>query len=764
MRRLLLVPVLILACAVLLAARPAMAQDQRAFLDLTVNGVAKGDALVVMRGSDALVAVAALSDAGLLEFGGRRETVDGQEVVSLQSLQPDVAFTFNERDLTLALTVAPALLPATVHELQSARPAGVVYRRDSSVFLNYAINAGGSREYDLFTESGATVGRALVYNTFSMSRRGPVRGLTNVTIDQPDVVRRWTFGDTFAGGGALAGDALVAGVTVSREFALDPYFVRYPTLSVTTPISTPSVVELHVNGRMVRQEQVQPGRLDLRNLPLTTGHNDARIVVRDAFGGTQEMSTTYYLTASVLARGVQDYQYSAGMTRGALGHASFDYQTPVVLARHRIGLTDSLTAGGRVEVGNGVVSGGPTVNMRLPFGEIEGSTAFSQAGGRQGTAALGTYMYAGRTISGGGSLRVMSPEYATISMGPGSQRSRAEASVFAAVPIKQRISLSLQHTQASMVAAPPRIRTALQASAQVFSRGDVVVSAGRVRDERGRGLEASIGLTVRMGGRTTATTSATSDREGMRTAVDVQQTLPTTNGFGYQLRSETGSQAMSGVLQYQGRYGRYELRREMIGTMQRTNVSIAGALVGIGGGVYPTRPIRSSFALVRVPGVRDVRGFASNQEVGRTDGSGNLLVTDLLPYYANQLNISDSDVPIDYSISKVSFTLAPPYRGGALVIFPVEQVRSISGKIQVVAGGMERSATYGELTLVVDGKDVASPIGSDGRFYFENVKGGRHPATVQYAEGTCALTVEVPAATGPVVELGTIRCTVPGAR
>jgi hypothetical protein len=138
-------------------------------------------------------------------------------------------------------------------------------------------------------------------------------------------------------------------------------------------VATPSVVELHVNGRMVRQEQVQPGRLDLRNLPLTSGHNDARVVIRDAFGGTQELSTTYYMTSSVLAPGLQDYQYSVGMARGALGYASWNYETPVALARHRIGLTDSLTAGGHFEMGRGVVNAGPGVNVRLPFGEIEGA-------------------------------------------------------------------------------------------------------------------------------------------------------------------------------------------------------------------------------------------------------------------------------------------------------------------------------------------------------------------------------------------------------
>jgi len=759
---------LLVFVALLGAPAIARAQDQHTFLDLVVNQVAKGDALVVLRGADALIGVSTLTDAGLAGFEGRRETIDRQPFVSLQSLRPDVTFSVNERDLTLTLTVSATLLPAVVRDLQADRPRDLVYRRNSSLFLNYALNAGDDRNYDVQTESGATVGRALIYNTFSMNQRGPVRGLSSVNIDQSRALRRWTIGDSFAGGAALGGDPLVAGVTVSREFSLDPYFVRYPTLSVSTPVLTPSVVELHVDGRMVRQEQVQPGRLDLRNLPLTTGHNDAQVVVRDAFGGTRELSTTYYLTSSVLARGVQDYQYSAGMTRGPLGYASWNYERPVALARHRIGLTDSLTAGGHVEVTPGLINGGPSLNIRLPFGEVEGAAAFSQrgpstalgAGRRRGTAALGSYMYAGRTFSGGGSIRVMSPEYETLTLGHTSQRSRMEASVFAAVPVSHGVSLSVQHTQAAMVSAPSRSRTGLQASAHVFSRANLVMSAARVEDERGGGREMSVGLTVRFGQRTTATTSTSADREGTRTAVDVQQSLPTSTGFGYQLRTQTGSNVASGVLQYQGKYGRYDLRREMVGNIQHSTVSAAGALVAIGGGVYATRPVTSSFALVRVPGVGNVRGFASHQEIGKTDRGGNLLVPNLLPYYANQLNISDADVPIDYSISNVSQTLAPPYRGGALVVFPVEQIRSISGRVQITGGEGKRSATYGQLTTRVGGKEMVSPIGSDGKFYFENLPAGKHAAKVQYADGECTVTLDVPASGGAVVNLGTVLCTV----
>jgi outer membrane usher protein len=341
-------------------------------------------------------------------------------------------------------------------------------------------------------------------------------------------------------------------------------------------------------------------------------------------------------------------------------------------------------------------------------------------------------------------------------------------SVFASAPVLKRMTMTAQHSRVMMSDAPVRLRTGIQATAQVFRRADILLSAARVRDERGPGFEVLAGMTVRFGGRTTSTISTDRGRDGVRTAVDVQQPLPVSSGLGYQVRSETTTSgapsSLSGVLQYQARYGRYEVRREMVGTTARSNVTVAGGVVAIGGGVYATRPVRGSYALVRVPNVPNVRGFWSNQEVGRTDGGGNLFVPDLLPYYANQLKIADADVPIDYEITKVDMTLAPPYRGGALALFPVQQIRRISGTLQILDGSRRVPATYGEITVNVDGKEAHSPIGGDGRFYFENLATGRHAAIAKYTGGRCGFSLTIPKSDDPVIDLGTVQCRIEEAR
>jgi len=750
---------LITLVGALAVSAPALAQTQRTFLEVVLNGVPKGDTLVVLREGDALVGAAWLAEAGVTVPPASRVLVENEEVVSLASLAPDVTFTVDERDLRLTVTVSPALLGRLVRDLQQGRPATLVYRRNTSGFVNYALNAGSAGDYDIFSEAGLSAGGALVTSTLSLSRGTVVRGMTSMTLDDRSRIRRWVIGDALAATGTLGGDAVLAGVTVTRDFSVEPYFVRHPTLSLSTPVAAPSVVEVHVNGRLVREERIQPGMLDIRNLPLTTGHNDTRIVIRDPFGGTRELANGYYSTASVLATGVHDYQYSAGVRRASLSNASWTYTAPAALARHRVGLTSILTAGGRIEAAADLVSGGPSVTLRLPFGELEASLAASRSLRGRGTAAAAAYAFSAPRLSAGASMRVLDAGYEALTLTSGSMRPRSELSAFLSLPVGGGISASMQHSYATAQDGSIRTRSEGMMSRRLGRHADLMASAARADEGRGPRIEASVAITIMMGGRTSVTSTVSRTAEGARSAVDLQRPLPMGTGYGYQLRSQPEQNgATSGALQYQGTHGRYEVRYQPSGGRHHASVNVSGALVGIGGGVFATRPVRSSYALVQVPGVKGVRGFSSNQEIGRTNRRGQMFVPDLLPYYANVVNIADTDIPIEYTIPRVQDTVAPPFRGGVLVRFPVQRVQHSEGRILVVIGGVERVPTYGELAVTADGRRYSSPVGAAGEFYFEDLPVGRHEASVDAGGRACAFTLEVPAADAMVARLGTLTC------
>src|SRR5207245_741225 len=127
----------------------------------------------------------------------------------------------------------------------------------------------------------------------------------------------------------------------------DPYFVRQPLPKLSGAILTPSTLDVYMNGVLLRQQQIAPGPFEVRNLPVGSGVGQVSYVVRDAFGRTQEFASPYYSAAGVLADGIADYGYSLGFRRLRFGEQSADYGPPEMLARHRVGFGDWLTAGYR---------------------------------------------------------------------------------------------------------------------------------------------------------------------------------------------------------------------------------------------------------------------------------------------------------------------------------------------------------------------------------------------------------------------------------
>lgn len=737
------------------------AQDQRAVLEIVVNSVPGGEAFVTLRGNDVLVPVSALTSAGLQEFGGRRERLNTTEVVSLASLAPDVTFRIDEANLRLLLTVPPELFRGSVRDLGSGAPAGLEFRTDPSAYVNYSLRYSRNNSVDLFTESVMSVNGMSFYNALTANQRATTRGVTSLTYDDRPRMRRWTFGDAFAYGGPLGGDAWLAGVTFAKEYGIDPYFVRFPTLSLSTPIATPSVMEVYVNGQVVQQEPVAPGRLDIRNVPLTLGRNDARIIVRDAFGGTRELTSTYYLSASALAPGLHDYQYSVGFRREGVGTSNWDYRTPAVVARHRVGVTSSLTLGARAESDFGdVLSVGPTINLRLPFGDFEGAGSASRTDKGWGAAALGGFSFTTRTFSTGGSITLASNRYATLSSIDTDDTSVRQVNLFASSHLGGPITMTVQHAFDERLNDVSRTRTGVLSTIRLGRRMELAVSATRVLDEKGRDRELYAGLTYLFKRASMSLSHRNDRRNGSRFALDAQQPAPVGVGYGAQFRVESGDggDQLTGAARYQSAHGVYEVRQERFGEHTESSVSAMGAIVAIGGSVHATRPVTESFALVRVPGVEGVRAYASNQEIGRTDKKGNLLIPNLQAYYGNILGIDDADVPLLYSVANVRKLLAPPYRGGAVAEFPVERVQRIMGRIVLLGDESRRQVAYGQLDVKIGSEAVSSPLGADGGFYFENLTPGRYPAVVEYRNGQCIAELVVPSSDELTVKLGEIEC------
>ncbi|HTI53842.1 MAG TPA: fimbria/pilus outer membrane usher protein [Verrucomicrobiae bacterium] len=774
--------VLILLLVLLGLTGPAIAQPsetERAILQMSVNGIERGEVVVVLRSPDVLVRVVDLERAGLIGFGGRRETVGSDVYVSLISLTPAVTYELDERALALRLTAVPSSLTTTIQDFLQSRPPGLVYTQDPSAFINTSMTG---IDFDRFTwtgEGGLSIRNTLLYGTAFRDETGVFsRGITSFTVDDRDRLVRWLVGDRFDSTGPLGGSALVGGFSVSREFTLDPYFVRFPTVGLSGAVLTRSVAEVYVNGQLLRREFLPPGPFELRNLPAPVGSGTAEVILRDAFGRQQVISSPFYFTSSLLRAGVQEWSYDVGFRREQQVTGLGEYGPWAVLGRHRVGVTDDLTVGARVEGGADLVSGGPIVTLRLPVGEVELTVAGSRSDTEDGWAGSLAYNYASRLFSVGWALRTFSEHYVTTSLKAPEDRPRLEATALVGFPITTRSTVTLQYTHTDFRDAGPQERVSASVSARLTGRASLFVTASHARQPQQKpDTSVFTGLTYFLGDSTTATASHEVSRHQHTAAVEAQRSLPLGTGLGYRLRAvraeqdlpqEEGRSGGSTVdyqgladLQYQSQYGFYEGTYERINGRNSSTLTAAAGIVAIGGSVHLSRPVQDGYALVNVPGVAGVRASLNNQEVGRTDSRGRLLVPNLLPYYGNRLGISDQDIPIDYSIAVTDRLVAPPVKGGSVVTFPARRVQAFVGAVVVETAGRTVTPAYGQLTVTAEGQTYESPIGRDGEFYLENLPRGRHAAVVDHKDAVCRFTLEAPASAASLVDVGTVHCVVP---
>ena len=251
--------ILMLLCSTALAQQ----KPQRALIDLKVNEEEKGEVLVYLSTSDALIRVSDLTQAGIKSVAGDQRSIQGEQYVSLASLSPDISYKINESTLVLSITAKPELLgTSTKLDLRGGKPAGIIYSNDSSAFLNYAFNVQNFSSWSAFAETGISLHGNLLYSSITRNAQGGfIRGLTNYTINDPERMTSWVAGDRFTNSpDPLGGGSFIGGLSYGTNYSLNPYFVRFPSANVAGALTTPSTIDIYVNGQLVREEQMSPGQ------------------------------------------------------------------------------------------------------------------------------------------------------------------------------------------------------------------------------------------------------------------------------------------------------------------------------------------------------------------------------------------------------------------------------------------------------------------------------------------------------------------------
>lgn len=764
---------------------------------VSVNTEDKGDIFIARTPDrDFLVRVEDLKAIGFRRPIGRVVLLDGEPHISLRSMD-GVSFEFQERGLALKITAKPELLPSQSFEAQGQRRGRGTIPTGGSAFFNYALtssggDAGTQHTLTLAAETGLRMGDFLFLSDGTTLQAGPgqrkfVRLMSSVTHDNREDLRRTVIGDFFTPSRDFSAGVNMAGISVSKLYGLDPYFIRFPMQSVSGNVAVPSDLEVYLDGQRIRTERLKPGEFELRDILAYGGARNVQLVLRDAFGRVQQLNYSFYFSDQPLRAGLHEYSYNLGAMRRHYGSTSNDYGPAAFTLFHRYGFSEALTLGLRAEGMRGFLNAGPLATIVMgDAGVFNLAVAASSTAGLRGSAVIAGYSYQARNWSFGLSMRHDSRDYAGLGDPPIASNRRYEGSVNASYNWPGLGSLSLSHAHLlvradmtlagvganpALIISPMENRrvTTLSASVPLVS-GRAALSANLsriVEKDIGRN-EAFLGVTYYFDKNYSAAANYRNDGRSNSQSIQLIKNQPIGEGLGFVLSGDRSSSPTEQSLQSRSSvqynaplatlradYGR---QRDAGVTVNDYRASVAGSVAFAQGELAVGRPVTESFAIVKVPGLEGVPVSVNGQPIGNTGANGRILVPTLSPYFDNNVTISTENIPLEYTVSAASKKVSPSLRAGTVVEFSVRKLQAFSGKLNMRQGNAVQPVEFQEIRFSVDGQMHSMHTGRGGEFYVENLKPGRYAASATVDGRPCEFEIAVPQTEETFVELGELTC------
>lgn len=703
----------------------------------------------------------ALASAGLEAAAWPQQERDGVVFADISAAFPQARIQPRFEDLKLEIELPATAWPTQViHGRNRGNRPRVDPSASRSAYLNYSVSGSESGDLFAFGEMGVVRGFSQLSSTFNFDGNGLRRGLTALDRDQPERRRRWTLGDQVLRPGDPFGSAgLIGGIGVASQFDLDPYLLRFPGADIRGVLQAPGSVEVYANGQLVSRQDVGAGPFSLQDLALGQGSNDLRIVVNDPFAGRYEINDAFYSSPRGLARGLHEYAYRLGWRRS--GYLQDDYDTGQLLlsAWHRYGFSDNVTVGLRHEQWGSRSNQGLSMDLRLPLGSLALSAARSGDSGESGWARQIDYSHFRRWfgVSAGG--RWQSPEYRQLQQSTGELTNVGSRMHYLSASLAPRPALNLSASlRQEYFADASRSRSiSLHLGWRLGRRARLDASATRRQTREGSHenewrlglllpldrLQYSLGL-QQAGGNSNLRASVYSAPPGYGPGAGYRATLG----------SDAGNAYAEGAYEWVGNIGRLQVNAVHQQGEGRFNVRYSGGLLWAQGRVFPVGLNAQAYALVSTSGIADVPILFENQEVGRSDASGLLLLPGLQPYQPHLIAVDTQKLDIAIEVPDSTRYVGASRHGVARVAFAARRIYAV----QAYLTDGSRRLRFGEAKVDKKGGAEALRIGSEGQIYIASLPPGSHVITASSAGSSyrCEIRISEESA---MIWLGEVPCT-----
>ena len=666
------------------------------YLDVTLNGSSAGLTHFKYDRNQLWASIDALKQLGFILPAGITDPV---KLSSLTSVKID----YNARQQTVSI-IAPLnmlnLSTTVVNTRDIRRPQptaapGILlnYNLYGSRSENNSTNLSAFTEVRAFNANGVVSSTALTTSNRLANNDNSSQDWNNRTVrldtswskSFPDKLLTVSAGDILTGSLSWSRSTRLGGLQFGSNFDLQPYMTTTPLPSFFGSATLPSEVELYINGLKQYSGDVPAGPFEINTAPSFSGVGNAQLVLKDALGQNTTLNFTLYDAQRLLQPGLSDWSAELGFVRENYGIKSFDYGNDIAaFGTWRYGVNNRFTAETHAEATDGLSNAGIGGTWLLgdAGGVLSASLAGSKNGGASGSQYSAGYSWNNNRFNVGINAKGTHGEYRDVATKYGNAPARRSEQFSTGYNSQSLGSFGLSYNQVSY----ENEETTKFASAywsKSFGRNlRLNLNLNQdINDSDNNSVFLGASFSLDKDIYVNSSVQNTKNRNAF--AVDVARSTPSAGGIGWRAQAQhnTGDNSSTNglaELNYLSPYGEVRAGVSSNNDNYSTFASGSGSLVMMGGGLFPSRQINNSFAVVSTDGIADVPVLLQNNRIGTTNKRGLLLVTPLNAYQANKVSIDPMDLPADLRIEEVSVEATPTDRAGTLVAFNITPARSAS--------------------------------------------------------------------------------------
>ncbi|HDS9384811.1 TPA: fimbrial biogenesis outer membrane usher protein [Escherichia coli] len=538
----------------------------------------------------------------------------------------------------------------------------------------------------------------------------------------------------------------IGGSIYNNDEMLNDNLRRY-TPTIRGIANSQAVVTVKQKDRIVLQENVPAGPFELKDFSLTGYSGDLLVHIKESDGQEHSFIQPFSTLPEMKREGVSDYSFSFGRydNRGA---EEYYQDNAFISASWSRGFGDGITLFGETLYSNGYNSLGMGSTFSLgEFGAISGDVSISRTKKNTDMHIGQSYgfKYSKNKIDTGTTLTLATYRYSTEDFYTFSDYVSKQDSIYNiwSNKLKNRVSLSLnqslgEYGSLSLTASRQSYWSTAQINesmslAHNFGFNGVYISTSFSLDQVSRlgsyqgnnktfGIYASIPVGALLGSNNRSHSSLsynmTKNKDSINNNMTLTGSIPDTK-VGYRVSRGWGNNGVSSSnglsLNWNGDYINSTLGYTWSGNVKNVDYSLSGSAV-----VYPWGIAMGPGSIINGAAIVDTQGVSGVKlrQGGKTSFLGTALVSSLLPYSENRVDLDPQDLPDDVVIGSLSKSFIPSKGAVIHLKYNVFKGKQVIFNLKKADGS---SLPFGSIVSIIGRDDNTGIVDDDGKVYLAGV-------------------------------------------